>query len=129
MLNIFSCAYFAMAMLSLSEVSVQITLSFFFKNLVVYLFVMELDGLFIHTGCTLFIRYAYYIFFPVWSSPLHFHYSVFLRAKNLNVDEALFENSLWFLFLMCYGRNFPLAQGHVDFFLYYLLELYFSSYI
>lgn len=30
MLNIFSCAYFAMTMLSLSEVSVQITLSFFF---------------------------------------------------------------------------------------------------
>ena len=103
MLNIVSCAYFAISMLSLSEVSVQITFSSFFKNLVVYLFVMELDGLFTYTGCTFFIRYAYYVFFPVWSLPLDFHYSVFLRAKNFNVNEALSENSLWFLFLICYG--------------------------
>jgi len=88
---------------------------------------MELDGLFTYTGCTFFIRYVYYVFFPVWRLPLDFHYSVFLRAKNFNVDEALSENSLWFLFLICYGWNFSLAQGHVDFFLYYLLDLFFSS--
>lgn len=56
---------------------------FFFFNLVVYLFVMELNGLFIYTDYKSFIRYVLITYFlPVCNLPSHFHSSVFWGEKN-----------------------------------------------
>lgn len=58
---------------------------------------MELDVLFIYTGCTLFIRYAYWHIFPSVEPACILLQCLFLRAKNFNVDEVLFLEFLYFL--------------------------------